>query len=155
MPLGIGWFIWQWLPEPKDVSVFAAAFGDIVGPLFAALAFFGVIYTVLTQREELSLQRQEMKRTADAQEKSERTMQKQVRATQISAQLNAMTALINFYAADEERFRTRSRLAKAKEARENVEMFSRQMWTLLDEAGEHYISKGSKGPWPPSDPRNQ
>lgn len=35
---GVGWFVGQRLPEPIDMSVFAGAFADIVGPLFAAFS---------------------------------------------------------------------------------------------------------------------
>lgn len=104
MPSVVAWLIWQGLPAPKDVSVFAEAFGNIVGPLFAALAFAGLIYTALMQREELSLQRQELKetreelkRTADAQEASEAALSEQVRIAQLSARLNAAIALLDLY----------------------------------------------------------
>ncbi len=104
MPLGVGWFVWQQLPPPKDVSTFAGAFGDIVGPLFAALAFAGLIYTALMQREELGLQREELRetraelrRTADAQEASEKALQAQVKAADLTARLNAATALLEHY----------------------------------------------------------
>jgi hypothetical protein len=101
MPSAVGWFVWQGLPPQKDVTVFASTFGDIVGPLFAALAFAGLIYTALMQREELSLQREELrdtreelKRTADAQEASGQVLKEQVRIAQLVARLNAATALL-------------------------------------------------------------
>ena len=104
MPAVVAWFVWRGLPVPKDLEVFAAAFGDIVGPLFAALAFAGLIYTALMQREELSLQRVELKqtreeleRTANAQEASEKALTAQVKIAQLSARLNAATALLNHY----------------------------------------------------------
>lgn len=104
MFLGAGWVIWQALPAPKDVSMFAAAFGDIVGTLFAALAFVGLIYTVLLQRKELSLQRQELretreelKRTADAQVASEQAFREQINVAKLTARLNAGTALLEFH----------------------------------------------------------
>lgn len=104
MPAGVALAIWQGLPETKDLSVFAEAFRNIVGPLFAALAFAGLIYTALMQREELSLQRQELgqtreelKRTADAQEASEAALSEQVRIAQLAARLNAAVALLDHY----------------------------------------------------------
>ncbi len=104
MPSTVGWFVWQGLPPQKDVTVFASTFGDIVGPLFAALAFAGLIYTALMQREELSLQREELrdtreelKRTADAQEASGQVLREQVRIAQLVARLNAATALLGYY----------------------------------------------------------
>jgi hypothetical protein len=104
MPSAVGWFVWQGLPPQKDVTVFASAFGDIVGPLFAALAFAGLIYTALMQREELSLQREELRetrgelrRTADAQEASGQVLREQVIIAQLVARLNAATALLGYY----------------------------------------------------------
>ncbi len=54
---------------------------ELVNVVFSALAFAGVIYTVLLQSDELRLQRQELeetrtelKRSADAQQKSEQTL---------------------------------------------------------------------------------
>ncbi len=102
MPLGVGWFIWHNLPAPKDLGEFAGAFSDVVSPLFAALAFAGLIYTALMQREELSLQREELretreelKRTADAQERSEVALQAQVETMKVTARLNGLAALLN------------------------------------------------------------
>lgn len=102
MPAAVGWFIWQKLPPPKDVNRFAAAFGDIVGPLFAALAFAGLIYTAPMQREELALQREELRetrielrRTADAQEASEAALQAQVDTARVAAKLNALASLLD------------------------------------------------------------
>ncbi len=104
MPAAVARFVWEQLPPPKDVSAFAAVFGDIVGPLFAALAFAGLIYTALMQREELGLQREELRetraelrRTADAQEASEKALQAQVEASELTARLNAATALLGYY----------------------------------------------------------
>lgn len=104
MPLGVGRFVWVRLPPPRDVTTFASTFGDIVGPLFAALAFAGLIYTALMQREELSLQRQELRetreelrRSADAHEASGQVLQEQVRIAQLAARLNAALALLDHY----------------------------------------------------------
>ncbi len=104
MPSAVGWFVWQGLPPQKDVTVFASTFGDIVGPLFAALAFAGVIFTALMQREELSLQREELRDTREelkgsrkAHEGSEKALQAQVKVAQLTARLNAALALIAYY----------------------------------------------------------
>lgn len=165
----VGGVLWWRLPNPKNVAAFGDAFGGVAGTLVSGFALVLLIFTVLQQqralrlqREQLSLQREELRetraelrRTADAQVASEKALQKQVRASQISAQLNAMTALMTFYREEEIRAKRGGTSEQIAEAREWQELFSRQIWTLLDEAGENYISKGSKGPWPPSDPRNQ
>lgn len=104
MPAGVAWLVWRGLSTPKDVGVFAEAFGNIVGPLFAALAFAGLIYTALMQREELSLQREELretraelKRTADAQEAAEKALAAQVDTAKLAARLNAAVAIAEYY----------------------------------------------------------
>ena len=98
----------------ETASQFGDAFG-MVNALFTALAFGGVIYTVLLQRRELGLQRleleltrDELKRSADAQEKSEAALRKQAESLLLAAQLNAIVARIDVYdlqIADNERRR--------------------------------------------------
>jgi len=83
-----------------------AYFGDMFGgisALLSGLAFLGVIYTVLLQREELQLQRKELEltrneleRTAEAQEKSERALSKQAESLKITAKLNGLSSILNF-----------------------------------------------------------
>lgn len=82
-------------------------FGDSFGAinaLFSGLAFAGVIFTILLQRNELALQRQELedtraelKRSAEAQEKSQAALTQQVAGQRVSARLAALTALVNMY----------------------------------------------------------
>lgn len=58
----------------------SAPFGDafgVVNALFSGLAFVGLIYAILLQSEELSLQRQELKETRGEFEKQNETMKKQ------------------------------------------------------------------------------
>lgn len=84
-----------------------AAFGNMFGPisaLFSGLAFAGVIITILLQGKELALQRlelkdtrEELKRSADAQEKSERALIRQAENLKISAKLTALNTLVNHY----------------------------------------------------------
>lgn len=85
-------------------------FGDVFGganALFSGLAFAGLIYTVLLQREELSLQRkeleltrQEMHRSASAQEQSEVALRAQAEAASRSARLATANALLEHYRAE-------------------------------------------------------
>ncbi len=94
-----------------SLPVGAGIFGDMFGAFnafFTGLAFLGVIYTVWLQSaqvrmqsEELRLQRHELEqmrlelaRTATAQEKSERALSAQLRASTISARLSALPLLI-------------------------------------------------------------
>ena len=82
-------------------------FGDMFGGLntfFSGLAFLGVIYAILLQREELGLQRkeleltrEELKRTAEAQEKSEKALSKQAASLKVTAKLNGLSAILQHY----------------------------------------------------------
>ncbi len=91
-----------------------AAFGDSFGAinaLFSGLAFAGIIYTIFLQRRELHLQRlelnatrAELKRSADAQKESERAFRKQAASQKITAQLTALSTLLEAYTKAEENF---------------------------------------------------
>lgn len=82
-------------------------FGDVFGAvnaLFSGLAFAGLIYTVLLQREELSLQRkeleltrQELRRSAHAQEQAEIALRAQAISTARTARLSAANFLLSHY----------------------------------------------------------
>lgn len=95
------------LPDNKK-----SAFGDMFGglnSLFSGLALAGIILTIVLQKKELSLQRQEListkkelKRTADSQEKSEIALNRQAENLKISAKLSALNSLLNFYSEQEE-----------------------------------------------------
>lgn len=82
-------------------------FGDVFGAansLFSGLAFAGLIYAILLQREDLALQRteleltrQELKRSASAQEQSEIALRAQAEAAERSAALAATNFLLDHY----------------------------------------------------------
>ena len=82
----------------------AGVFGDMFGalnPFFSGLALIGVIYSVILQSEELSLQRvelrenrKELERSAKAQEKTEEVLSRQLHLSVISARLSALPELI-------------------------------------------------------------
>jgi hypothetical protein len=70
-----------------------ASFGDSFGvltSLFSGLAFAGMIITILLQKDELQLQRDELARTSSAQE--------------INVKLSALTALLSEYKSDAQIF---------------------------------------------------
>ncbi|BDA80155.1 hypothetical protein LPTSP3_g30850 [Leptospira kobayashii] len=79
--------------------------GDMFGAinaLFSGLALAGIIYTIYLQHEELKLQREELKltrielrRSAEAQEKSQLSIQEQADALTYTATLNTLSSLIN------------------------------------------------------------
>jgi signal transduction histidine kinase len=108
--LAVVWFLlWNQAaqsvaPAAPDIGDVASAFNDIVSPILAALAFLGLVITALMQREELSLQRDELKesnqafkRTAEAQEASGKALAAQVDTARIAAQLSASTTLLGYY----------------------------------------------------------
>lgn len=87
----------------RDRGTFGDMFGAI-NALFSGLAFAGIIFTILLQREELKLQRKELEltrgeltRTASAQEASQEELSRQADTLQKTAQINAITTLIGMY----------------------------------------------------------
>jgi hypothetical protein len=87
----------------NDRGNFGDSFGDI-NALFSGFAFAGIIYTILLQKKELSQQRQELadtrvelRRAADAQERSERAFKKQIEMMNLSARLNALNSAVEYY----------------------------------------------------------
>jgi hypothetical protein len=85
----------------KDPGTFGDMFGAI-NALFSGLAFAGIIFTILLQREELKLQRKELEltrveltRTASAQEASQKELSKQAETLLKTAQINAINTLIH------------------------------------------------------------
>lgn len=82
-------------------------FGDLFGAvnaLFSGLAFAGLIYTIMLQKEDLELQRSEialnraeLRKTATAQQKSEKALVEQVEQMKISSKLNALNSILNYY----------------------------------------------------------
>lgn len=90
-------------PELSNRGLFGDSFGAI-NSLFSGLAFAGIIFTILLQKKELALQRQELKdtrkeleRSATAQEKSETQQKRQSDNLKITAKLNALSSLVDFY----------------------------------------------------------
>jgi signal transduction histidine kinase len=95
-------FIFNYLPS-ADRGNYGDIYG-IVNSLFSGLALAGIILTILLQRNELALQRQELKdtreelkRTANAQENSEKALNRQAENLKISAKLSALNTLVGFY----------------------------------------------------------
>lgn len=75
--LSYPWIVSQHVPDFQDRGIAGDLFGGFTA-LFSALAFAGLIYTLLIQKEELSLQREELKRLADEQSSSSESLKKQL-----------------------------------------------------------------------------
>ncbi len=83
------------------------AFGDLFGAvnsLFSALAFAVLIYTIILQheqikqnREEIILNRKELEKSSKLQRKSQSVLVQQVEQTHLSAKMNAMRTLVDYY----------------------------------------------------------
>lgn len=81
--------------------------GDMFGAvnaLFSGLAFVALIYTIILQREEIKmnrleieLNRKELKKSANAQHNSQQALKDQVVQTHLTAKINAMSTVINYY----------------------------------------------------------
>ncbi len=82
-------------------------FGDLFGAvnaLFSGLAFAGLIYTIVLQKQDLEIQRNEitlnrteLKKTAKAQQNSEKALIEQVEQMKVASKLNALKTLIDYY----------------------------------------------------------
>jgi hypothetical protein len=73
-------------------------FGDMFGgvnALFSGLAFLGIIISIRLQSKELKATKEELARSASAQEKSEKALAQQVHHMKLTAQLNALQLMIN------------------------------------------------------------
>ncbi len=90
-------------PNWSDRGTIGDMFGA-VNALFSGLAFVGLIYTILIQREEIQMNREEiemnrkeLKKSATAQHQSQVALKEQVVQTHLSAKINAMSTIINYY----------------------------------------------------------
>ena len=84
-------------------GTFGVLFGA-VNALFSGLAFAGLIYTIILQKQDLELQRNEialnrteLKKTAKAQQNSEKALIEQVEQMKVASKLNALKTLIDYY----------------------------------------------------------
>jgi hypothetical protein len=92
---------WVLLYDNTNRGTFGDMFGA-VNALFSGLAFGGVIFAIILQRNELALQREELtltrkelQRSAEAQEKSEIALSKQAESNKVLTQINVLSYLIS------------------------------------------------------------
>lgn len=95
--------IYFFIPNWGDRGTFGDMFGA-VNALFSGLAFAALIYTIILQREEIhmnrseiELNRKELKKSATAQQNSQKALKEQVIQTHLTAKINAMSTIINYY----------------------------------------------------------
>ena len=95
--------IMVFLSEWSERGTFGDLFGA-VNALFSALAFAALIYTIVLQREEIKqnreeivLNRKELEKSAKLQRKAQEVLIQQVEQTHLSAKMNAMRTLVDYY----------------------------------------------------------
>ncbi len=91
------------LPNWPDRGTFGDLFGA-VNALFSALAFAVLIYTIVLQREEIKqnrseilLNRRELAKASKLQRDAQKVLIRQVEQTHLSAKMNAMRTLVDYY----------------------------------------------------------
>jgi hypothetical protein len=104
--VAIGLAAFVWLPDWPTRGQFGDVFGA-ANSLFSGLAFAGLIYAILLQREDLALQRkeleltrQELQRTAAAQEQSEVALRAQAESSARSTRLATINFLLEQYSSE-------------------------------------------------------
>ena len=96
-------FIIYFLDDWSSRGTFGDLFGA-VNALFSALAFAALIYTIVLQREEIKenreeikLNRKELSKSSKLQQKAQQVLVEQVEQTHLSAKMNAMRTLVDYY----------------------------------------------------------
>lgn len=98
------WIVLSWLVgEPAKMGQFGDMFGA-VNALFSGLALAGVVLAIILQKDELRLQRKElrdtrreMEKATIAQDASQRALNKQVELLVLTTRINALGACLNTY----------------------------------------------------------
>jgi len=115
-------------------------FGDLFGAvnaLFSALAFATLIYTIILQREEIKqnreeivLNRKELAKGAKLQQKAQEVLIEQVAQTHLSAKMNAMRTLVDYY--NNQIANPKSTPETIEKAKEKRKQIIRQIDVLID-----------------------
>lgn len=128
-------------------------FGDIFGAvnaLFSGLAFAGVIFAILLQREDIALQReeltltrQELARSAHAQEQSEAALRVQAESAARTATLSTINFLLTLYRRELDELRSvlapsnDRRLARLRELERRESIQLQKLDSLFKEVIDH------------------
>ncbi|TDL99167.1 MAG: hypothetical protein C4K58_07750 [Flavobacteriaceae bacterium] len=98
-----GFLIYSNLDNWSDRGTFGDLFGA-VNALFSGLAFAGLIFTIYMQAEaheaqkkDIAINRRSIQKSMNIQEQTLLAMSEQAKQTQLTAQLNALNTLINYY----------------------------------------------------------
>ncbi len=100
----IGLGIWDFVERQmypfktfEDFGATAAAFGDIAGVVFSALAFGGLIVATFMQRRELSLQRVELSLQRQELKQTRSVLIAQLKTERLAASLSASAAVMEHH----------------------------------------------------------
>lgn len=95
--------IYYLIPNWGDRGTLGDMFGA-VNALYSGLAFAGLLFTIVLQRQEIKmnrheieLNRKELKKSTAAQTHSQKALQEQAIQTHLTAKINAMSTVINYY----------------------------------------------------------
>lgn len=90
-----GFALW-YLVEPTE-SIGRGTFGDMYGALnslFSGIALAGVIITIIMQMKELELTRNELRKSAEAQDKSQQALNEQLKSMQLTSKIQMLESYI-------------------------------------------------------------
>lgn len=99
-------------------------FGDLFGGLtatFTGFAFAGVIITIIMQMKELELTREELKKSVDAQDKTQKALNMQLKHMQSTTRIESVKDVISIYSQRDEQ--DKKEIAKAILERLTEEIF--------------------------------
>ncbi len=91
--IAIAYFVIMTLPDWSSRGQFGDIFG-VVNALFSGLAFAALIYTVILQREDLAIQKEELKKTEKSQKRTEEFLSQQANSAKLTAELSAATTIL-------------------------------------------------------------
>ncbi|MEP2935755.1 MAG: hypothetical protein ABJM06_14920 [Gilvibacter sp.] len=126
-------FIVLFMDSWSDRGTFGDLFGA-VNALFSGLAFAALIYTIVLQRdeikqnrEEIVLNRKELAKGAKLQQKAREVLIQQVEQTHLSAKMNAMRTLIDYY---------NNQILNPKSTEETIEMAKQKRKQIIVQIDE-------------------
>lgn len=102
--VAIGLLVSATLGRPTGPGVFGDMFG-VANALFSGLAFVGLVFAILLQRQELGLQRRELEETRAEMARARAESARSALATEQAARLSALSQLIAYNKAEMEKHR--------------------------------------------------
>jgi hypothetical protein len=91
---GSGAFLYWYHPKPEEHGTFGDMFGAI-NALFSGWAFLGVVIAIILQRQELEMQRQEIREARIAHQVAANAQLQQLDVVTFRAQLEALNHIIS------------------------------------------------------------